>query len=204
MAIVKRVRKTGVRYQVKEKGSDGRWITATFDRLVDAEKKEAELRLKKRSGLSVTNNARHVSVSDYFPLWNEETKNNGVSAGWRAAQVQMYQAYVEPVIGREKLQGVTPIHISKVLGRVAELGRGESVRMHVYNLMHKMFEDAVELFELRERNPVLQKLRPKVVTKESRYLDLSQVRLLLKVIEGQKYETAILLQLFAGFRVGEV
>jgi integrase len=203
MAIIKRNRKSGVRYQVKEKGSDGRWITATFDRLADAEKKEAELRVRKRGGLFVTNLANQVTVTDYFRTWDQETKGR-ISKGWRETQVQMFRAYVGPVIGNMRLQTVTPAMIGRVLRETAEKGRGPSVQTHVYNLLHKMFEDAVELFEMLQRNPVLTKLRPRVLVKESRYLKLDQIGKLLAATSGKTFETAVWLQLFAGLRVGEV
>ncbi|MBI3556093.1 MAG: site-specific integrase [Deltaproteobacteria bacterium] len=73
-----------------------------------------------------------------------------------------------------------------------------------YNVLHKMFGDAVELYELLPRSPVIRKLRPKLPIKESAYLEIEGVISLLQFVEGKPYQNAIWLQLFAGMRVGEV
>lgn len=52
MAIVKRKSKSGIRYQAKVKGTDGSWITETFDSRVEAEQWEARLKLDKLGGKS--------------------------------------------------------------------------------------------------------------------------------------------------------
>ncbi|MGE4108052.1 MAG: tyrosine-type recombinase/integrase [Bacteriovoracia bacterium] len=205
MAIIKRYRKTkGQVYQVKVKGSDGRWITDTFETRAEAEKREAELVLEKRSGGFVTNLSRQLSVAEYFTTWAKENISSDASLGWKKSQHQMFQSYVQPVIGQAKLQQLNPGMVARVLNRVAEMGRGPATRLHVYGLMHKMFGDAVELYDLLPRNPVIRKLRPKVPQKESPYLEMDEVIKLLRFVEGKSYRIAIWLQLLAGLRVGEV
>jgi integrase len=103
-----------------------------------------------------------------------------------------------------KLQEVTPAYVGRVLAFAAELGRGPAQRLHIYNVMHKMFSDGVELYEVLARNPVIKKLRPKVPSKESPYLEIEELMKLLHHVEGKPYQTAIWLQTFAGLRAGEV
>ena len=205
MAIIKRYgKKSGWSYQVKFRGSDGRWITETADSKVAAEKRQAEIRLQKLNGGFVTNLSRELSVSAYFKDWHAETKNGNASEGWRKTQIQMFRDYVNPVIGHLKMQQVNPAHGNRVLGRAGEMGRSPSVKLHIYNLMHKMFGDAVELYEILPRNPIIKKLRPKVPYKETKYLELDEVIALLRHVEGKPYQVAIWLQIFAGLRAGEV
>lgn len=205
MAITKRFRKrSGWTYQVKVKGSDGRWITETFNTRAEAEKKEAEVRLQKLNGGFVTNLSRQLTVVQYFEEWHREGKTGNASEGWRRTQRQLFRDYIGPKIGPTKLQEVTPAHVGRVLAYAAELGRGPAQRLHVYNVMHKMFSDGVELYEVLARNPVIKKLRPKVPAKESPYLEIEELMKLLRYVEGKPYQTAIWLQVFAGLRVGEV
>jgi integrase len=103
-----------------------------------------------------------------------------------------------------KLLEVTPAHVGRVLAFVSELGRSPAQRLHVFNVMHKMFGDAVELYEMMPRNPAIRKLRPKVPQREMPYLQVHELVTLLKHVRGRPYETAIYLQVFAGLRVGEV
>lgn len=204
MAIIKRDGKRGATYQVRVKGSDGRWITESFIRKADAEKHEAGLRFQVKSGLIVKNIGNQVTVSDYFPSWDVETRSSGISEGWRKDQIRYFHKYVEPIIGNVKLQKVTAVHVSQVLRRMHEAGYSEQMELHVYNIMHKMFEDAIELFEILNRNPVIKRLRPNVKVKESRYLALHDVKRLLDAVRGTEIETAVYLQLYCGLRIGEV
>jgi len=162
MAIIKREGKGKTKYQVRIKGTDGMWIGETFDRKADAEEYESKLIYQKKSGLVVRNVGNQSTVSNYFPAWNEETQNGNISVGWRNDQVRYFHKYVEPVIGHERLQKVAPIHISRVLKRMSDMELSKQMQLHVYNLMHKMFEDGIELFEALNRNPVIKRLRPDV------------------------------------------
>lgn len=205
MAIEKRYgKRTGWHYQVKVKGSDGRWITETFRTRAEAEKKEAELRLQKLKGGFVTNLSRQLEVMRYFEEWHREGKTGNASEGYRNTQRQLFRDYINPIIGKMKLQEVTPAHVARVLAYAAELGRGPAQRLHIYNVMHKMFGDGVELYEILPRNPCIRKLRPKVPQREMRYLEIDDLITLLRFVEGRPYQTAIWLQVFAGLRVGEV
>jgi len=205
MAISKRFRKrSGWTYQVKVKGSDGKWITETFKTRIEAEKREAEIRLYKLKGGFVTNLSRQLSVAEYFGQWFQETKNGNASEFYRKQQRQIFRDYINPSIGRVKLQEVTPAHVSRPLALAAELGRGPAQRLHIFNVMHKMFGDAVELYEILARNPAIRKLRPKVPIREMPYLEIDDLITLLRYVEGKYYQTAIWLQVFAGLRVGEV
>jgi integrase len=204
MAIYKRIRKSGIKYQVKIKGSDGRWITETFDRKAEAEAQEAKLMHQKKSGLTVRNIGNQATVKDYFPAWNEETLDGGISVGWRKDQIRYFHKFVEPIIGSLKLQKVASIDVARVLRKMNDVGLSDQMQLHVYNLLHKMFEDAIELFEILNRNPVIKRLRPSVKVKEARYLAVPDVKRLLEAVRGTEIETAVILQLYTGLRVGEV
>lgn len=205
MAIEKRYgKRTGWHYQVKVKGSDGRWITETFSTRSDAERREAELRLQKLKGGFVTNLSRQLDVARYFEEWHREGKTGNASEGYRNTQRQLFRDYINPIIGKMKLQEVTLAHVARVLAFAAQLGRGPAQRLHIYNVMHKMFGDGVELYEILPRNPCIRKLRPKVPQREMPYLEIDDLITLLRFVEGRPYHTAIWLQVFAGLRVGEV
>lgn len=204
MAIVVRRRKKGITYQVKVEGDDGRFVTGTFERKSDAEKYEAELFARKRAGYAVSGWANRVTLDEYLEHWHTHTKNACVSEGWRRDQLSYYRRYVAPVVGQLRLQALTPAHVQSVMDRMSEMGRSSQMRLHVYNLLHKMFEDAIELFELVTRNPVIRRIRPKPEYKEARFLSLAEARKLLLAVEGTSIEAAIWLQLYTGLRVGEI
>ncbi|MGK5086347.1 site-specific integrase [Bdellovibrionota bacterium FG-2] len=204
MAINRREGKNGLSYQVKIKGSDGSWVTETFDRKADADKRKAELRIQKTSGSVVSNWNRGLTLDDYFPVWDSETRGTGASPGWRGSQIQMYRDHIGPIIGGMKLQQITPANISKVISAASEKGLGPSMRKHVYVLLRKIFGDAVEMFHVLPKNPVLRKFQPKLPKKEAKYLEPEDTKQLLQLVRGRPYEVAVWLGVLAGRRIGEI
>lgn len=202
MAITKLQRKTNP-FQVKVKGPDGKWITKVFSLLKEAEEFEGKLRSQKRTGTLIPNADRQLTVNEYFETWMETAQHNA-SPGWRAIQKQLFRDYVKPLIGECKLQTVSPPTISQLLSEMAKKGKSEQTRLHTFNLLRKMFLDGVELFQVLNYNPVLRKLKPRVPLKETRYLNMEQVKLLLSHVADKPYGVAIWLQLYLGLRVGEV
>lgn len=116
----------------------------------------------------------------------------------------MARDYLLPVLGKRRLVEIRPQQIGSVLQVAQELGLGDQTRRHIYNLMHKMFEDAVEHFELLPRNPVLKRCRPMVPRKEREFLAPSESRTLLEVSSGHFLGPAIWLGLLAGLRPSEI
>jgi integrase len=204
MAVVKRPSKDGNRYQVRIQGSDGRWITETFQTRRDAEIRDAELKRKKRSGSFISNELRQMTVNQYVAAWDQDTAGTKSSASWRTSQLQMYRVYAQPIIGKYRLQAVTPALILKVLQQTKRLGRSSQTCLHVYNFLHKVFRDAVETHEILDRNPVKRNLKPQLEEKEADFLEVSEARTLLEHVRGRAYEVPIWLGVFIGLRVGEI
>lgn len=204
MAIITRKNSNStVSYQVKIRGIDGRFITKTFARQGEARKYEAELNLNKAKGGSVVALANNLTVSEFWNRWSIESRQN-VSDGWKKSQNQMFFDYVEPVIGRIRLNTVRPESVRRVLVEASKLHRSPQTLRHIFNLMHRIFRDAVEDYELLFRNPVTRKLKPSLPEKERRHLTEEQSLQLLGHIEGEDYELLVWLGLVAGLRVGEI
>jgi integrase len=191
------------KFQVKTRDSNGFWVTRTFTVKRDAQLFENNVVNEKLTGQTVSNAASKVTMDEYFEQWLATVRYQATQ-GWRDQQKQHYRDYISPVLGPKKVQGINPALISKVLNRMESIGRAEQTQLHVYALMRKMMRDAMELFQLRQNNPVLRTLKPKVPFKEARHLSVEEARLLLRHIEGKDYEIAIWIQLFLGLRVGEL
>ena len=155
------------------------------------------------TGDPLINAVRKLTVDEYFDEWLLAVEYRA-SSGWRHCQKQFYRKYIQPVIGSKRLQSVRPEAIASVLGRTARAGKSEQTQLHIFNLMRKMFGDAVELFQFVTHNPVLRTLKPKVPKKEAKFLTPNQVRTLLYAVTGKPYDSAIWVQLYLGLRVSEV
>lgn len=202
MAIIKRKQGTD-RFQVKVRGSDGLWISRCFRTHSDAESFETEVRHRKHVNVSVTSQSRQILVRDYFGKWYDG-RDNQTSAGWRRHPLHLYRAYVDSLIGELKLGSITPQLISQIPVEMARLGRSAQTRLHVFNLLRKMFGDAIEMFQLLTFNLVLRKLKPRVPIKEARHLNLNQIKQLLLHVRGRPCSPGIWVQLFLGLRIGEL
>src|SRR4051812_28456614 len=112
MAIIKR---SGT-YQVKYRGTDGRWITKTFFTKKEAENEEIRLKQEKRRGGVITNHAGTVTLDAFFDVWIETLKGQA-SNGWLATRRQQYRDFVKPILGGRKLNAIQPPDVALVLTR---------------------------------------------------------------------------------------
>ena len=204
MAVIVRKSKKCVRYQVRVRDSDKRWICETFDRKADAIAFESKIKVRKSSGGYVSGLGKQVPFSTYFEQWFETRKGGNVTPGWLGTQLQMFHSFVEPYCGKVPIAQIRPEHVAIVISKLKALGRSPQLQLHVYNLLHKMFQDAIELFRILDNSPVLRSLKPKVPHKEAGYLDPHTARNFLQSIEGHTYELAFWLNLVLGLRVGEL
>lgn len=204
MAIVQRKTRTGAVYQVRLQDSDGRWISGgSFATRHQAESADQRLKVTKRK-LRLSSIHMRATVSDYFSIWFDSTKDTRASAGWRERQFQMFRDYVAPIMGDVRLHEVKASHGLAVLQATKQLDRADSTCVHVYNLMHKLFQDAVDLHELLERNPIKKSIKPKVVHTEADFLSIEEIRKLASHVVGKPFELAVWIQLLVGARIGEI
>jgi integrase len=214
MAIVRKQNRGGtVSFQVKLRDHAGKWFPARcFGTLAEAEAEEQALKAKKRKGaLASGEDARTVSVSEFWEVWSEECRPN-VSKGWRVSQDQMFRDYVSPVIGSTKLIDVGPPQIGWVLNRARSRDRrckdgqiSEQTRKHLYSLLRSMFRDAVEYYEMLDRSPILPKQhRPKVRQTERDFLHPEEAFQLLESCRDSYMGPPTWLMMLSAPRVSEV
>jgi integrase len=201
MAIVSRKFKSGLRYQVKVRDANGRWFKSpSFDRRVDAERFERQLLTKRDAGeLARSKVVRDMTFSAYWSQWSE-TRRRNITEGWRQSQSQMARAYLLPRLGNRKLSEIRAADIGDVVGRVLDSGRGQQTALHVYNLLHKMFSDAVEYDGIIERSPVMRRDRPEVHVIERHFLKPDDSWRLLAHSRAHYLGPAIWLGLLSGLR----
>jgi integrase len=207
MAVIKRTRLDGsIGYQVKIRDPDGRWYPSpTYDLIEQAQAEELRLKaLKLKGAKAISADAQQTSVDEYWEVWSVENRSE-VSEGWKMSQDQMYRDYVKPEIGRLKLSKVTTPEIGRVMNKMQALGRSDQMRLHVYNLLHKMFSDAVDYYEMLASNPVkAAHHRTRVRLTKRDFLLPAQAFYFLEKVKATSYGPAVWLQILSGLRPGEV
>lgn len=207
MAIIQRKRQDGsIGYQVRVKDPTGQWYpTATFDDAIVARDEELRLeKLKRKGSRALSDDAKRVTEAEFWEVWSVENRT-GVSDGWRQTQDQLHRDYVEPVLGDRRMCEIDAPLIGKMLKRVRDLGCGDQQVRHVYNLVRKIFSDAVEYYEMLAASPVKPKFhRPSVGKKKRSFLMPEQAWKLLEHSKGHYLGPAIWSQILSGLRPGEV
>lgn len=203
MAIIRRENKNGITYQVKIRGSDGRWMTTSFDKKSDAVKYEQKMLLRKSENFFVSSSAQKVLVNEFWEKLSQEAFSK-VTEGWQKTQQQMFRDHVSPIIGNLAIGLIRPIHISNIMKIASEKGLSAQTLVHIYNLLHKSFEQAMTLYHLISTNPVLKEFKPKIPQKETAHLKYDDAIKLLNYTKEKEFGLPIWIGILAGMRVGEV
>jgi integrase len=135
-----------------------------------------------------------VDVKDKLSVFTEAWKRecrDGVSAGWKKSQDQMLRDHVlgakideKRKAGDLELGEFGPRHASLILRKMKEAGLSDQMRLHVYNLMHGIFEDAREHFRVLHDNPVLERYKPSVAKVKRNFLTPSHAWQLFDYVGG--------------------
>jgi integrase len=203
--IHKKLTKGRTRYKVRLKDRLGRqYPSRTFDRRVDAERYERQLKDERDRLIDAPSQyEKTLTVEGYFQEWFSH-RERATHKGWQYSQRQMFTDYVQPIIGPLKLIEVQPPHVGRVLDGVYKLERSDQTALHVYNLMHKMFGDAIDYFGHIDRSPVLKKDRPRVALKERAFLRKDEAEKLFEVTENHFLGIPIRLGIVCGLRPCEI
>ncbi|HAR41202.1 MAG TPA: hypothetical protein DCS07_00985 [Bdellovibrionales bacterium] len=205
MAIIKRKSTDSkIRYQVRVKDSYGQWYPAqTFERHIDAERCERDLMTHKDQGhRALTPEKKDLTLNQYWEFWAKNGRQ--VHDGWKLGQDQIYRDYIGPFLGEQKLAELRPHKIGSILARARDQGRAPQTVRHIYNLLHKLMGDAVDYFELLDRNPVLKRDRPEVIETERDFLTPAESLRLREKSRSHFLGPAIWLAGLCGLRPSEV
>lgn len=201
MAIVRHRKK----WLVRVRDRDGKWFPArSFERKVDAQKYENELELRKSENISAPDSSvKQLSFENYFCLWFQECRSE-VSDGWKQSQIQCFRDHIKPFIGDKRFLEISKRDIALVLSHAKDKGLASQTRAHIYNLLHKMFEDAVHHFEFVTFNPVIRRYKPKVYQKERNFLQSKEAWKLLNSTRSTWLGPPVWVSLFCATRPCEL
>lgn len=195
MAKLKK-RKDG-RYQRKVTLSDGQQKIVYGKTLAGLNAAEDSLRAQDQAGLQVGD---HTLVGEWAKIWLQSYK-----ADLRASTVRMYRGaynkHIMPELGMMELQEVRPIHIRRVMARVAD--KSVSLQHKVLLTMRQLFETA-RLNNLILRNPTDGiKTTPHARPSRKEYLTPEEARALMRAVTEPRARVFCALCLYSGLRKEE-
>jgi integrase len=204
MSIIRKKTKTGeIKYLVRVMDSNRNWYPSkTFDRKIDAETYEAQLKTERAKGAKVLPGS-NFCLKEYWEKWKIERRTE-ISISWKNHQAYFFRDYIEPYFGQKELNEIEKSDISRLMGTLKDKGLKNSTRLHVYNLLNLMFRDAVEFYEILHSNPVRKDHRPKIGEVRRNFLKPEEARRFLKAVLNHRFGVAYWIMLGSGLRIGEV
>lgn len=143
-----------------------------------------------------------MKFKDYVDKWKERARLN-VSDGWQKCQDQIIKAHISPHLDSLEIHKITPEHISKVLEASVKKGHSKNQQRKIYNVLSKLFSDAIHFFDLITKSPVRKKFhRPILTALERPSLTTEQFHIVLEyTMNHPVYGAPVWLQLLSGIRV---
>ena len=155
-----------------------------------------------------------MSFGEYLEMWLKQYVEKNLADKTIAFYKSLIQGRIIPALGHIKLQKLQPIHLIQFYNNLQEKGirrdtKSDILSSSTISKYHKAIssalQDAVE-WQLIFNNPCERVKPPKVIKKESKYLDEKQSIILLSALENEplKYKTMIYLDITTGLRRGEL
>jgi integrase len=167
----------------------------------EVQDKVNEALYEQQQGTLIT--AKDQTLSEYLAGWLEDT----VKPNRRPRTYERYECmirlHINPVLGKVKLQALTPRHIKLLQTQGLKAGLSNTTVGAIHEMLHKALDDAWKL-ELIKRNVCDMISPPRRQHKEYQPLDAAQSRKLLEAAKGHPQEVMFVLALATGMRRGEL
>lgn len=210
-SVIERRYEYGTTYIIRwrEKNPEGNWREKSKALRDCPDKKTAQKTLdrilreiNRRNGVAAYQ--ANVRFNDVLGKhWPNYLTSAGVKASTQEAWESSIRNWIKPFFGKMLLSDIGPAEVGDFMAHLAASNLSPKYRKNLYNLIHLIFDVAVEN-GLIEVTPVRTKLhRPKVPRRERKLLSVSQVRTFLKALKPP-WRTPIIVLAMTGVRAGEL
>lgn len=174
----------------------------------DAERELARLITEIETGAYVE--PTKFTLAELLERWLVDYARPNVAGKTYERYAEIVRKTLIPALGHHPLTRLQPLHIQAFYSDMLENGKkngkgglsAQTVR-HYHRVLHKALRDAVR-WRLLARNPADAVEAPRVVRKEMKVLDASQVGHLLESSKGSRFYVPIVLAVATGLRRGEI
>jgi integrase len=115
----------------------------------------------------------------------------------------MMRDHIMPLLATRRMITIKRDDIAAVLLAAEGKGLGPQMRLHLWNFIHKILDDALEAEKIAT-NPVKKNLKPKVPKKVRRFLKPADAFDFLEKIKADHVAPAIWIMMLTGLRIGEM
>lgn len=183
---------------------DGISYTLYDKKWQDLETKMNDLRYEVTHGIYCK--PKDETISSWFSIWMEQYKAIAVKEATKQTYQQVFESFIEPVIGRKKLCDIRPQALQKLINDLYHKQYSKSRVNITYVILLGMFEQALKN-EIIQRNPMEAVSFPKYKKKsqdDKRVMTQEEKELFLKYAASSKYYDFYVIALTTGMRINEI
>jgi integrase len=148
-----------------------------------------------------------LTVGEWLDIWLSEYVTNSVKLSTLHTYKRKCERYIKPKLAAKKLNALNAPIIQKMVNELhkgddgQELLSPKSIKS-IHGILHKALQQAVKVGYIRT-NPADACTLPRMVKKEIKPLDKTQISEFLDAIHGHEFEVLYLVTLFTGIRQSE-
>jgi integrase len=159
-----------------------------------------QMRIQVRSGLTLSGS--QLTLKAYLEQWL-----GSIRASVRPKTLEQYDQvarfHIIPTLGQIKLKDLRPDQIQALYNKKLDGGTSARTTLLIHAVLHRSLNQALKQ-GIVIRNPAQAVNRPKIRRKEMKTLTDGQVRALLSVVKGTRFEALFWLAVTTGIRQGEL
>jgi integrase len=141
-----------------------------------------------------------TTVAEYLEFWLENISK--VKASTKQRYRQLVTRYVNPVVGKTRLQQLTPIHIDSVISSADKSGLGKTTQRNLFGVLRKSLNDAVKR-DLIGGNPCLKCDAPQQAKSQQNIWTAQEAQQFLEHTKDHRLFALFALAAYTGMRQGE-
>jgi integrase len=187
------------RWQARYRDPSGRERARNFTRKIDADRFLIGVESDKLRGQWIDPEAGRIRLSEVAERWYTTTAP--LKPKTRNGYRSLLDSRILPDLGDLQLRQVDPVVVREWVASLQEDGLSASRTRQARNVLHAVFNLAVD-GSMINRNPVAGVKTPPVVTPPRRYLTAEQVGKLTNAMESP-YDLLVLILSYSGIRFGE-
>lgn len=187
------------RYQVRYRDHAGKVHSETFHRMVDAERRKAELELELGNGTWLDPRRGQMRLAEWAALWIETRHDLRVTT-WARLRTTMSRQ-VLPKFGTTPLVKITNGAVRAWVAEMLDSGLSAATARKAVFALRRCLAAAVADRRILA-NPALEVPLPSERAKPARYLDQAEVERLVTEVPGE-YRALVLVGAYGGLRWGE-
>lgn len=144
-----------------------------------------------------------LAVKEWLHTWLFDYKYNSLKPKTLESYNFIIETYLKPNIGNYNLQELKPENIQLLINKLVKSSLSPRTVKYCHTILRASLEHAVKL-NLIMKNSADHIVLPRQTKKQAKVLTIEQQNALLSSMKGHKYETAFLLLITTGMRIGEL